>query len=371
MSRKDKKITLLISSLAGGGSERICVNIANSFVKNGWKVDLVVLSIKNEVYANYLSDNINIFNLKINKARYSIFGLLKYIYKKKPRVLLVFNGELSLLLVILRILLRFKIKILFRNNIIKSYSYKFLKKENFLKFYMLKVLEKYLYPKLDHVINQCYSMQEDLNKTYPQLKNNSSVIFNPVSQNIINYVNKSNITKIKKENYLLCVGRLEKQKAFDFAIEGFAGIADKFPNLRLKIVGKGSLELDLKQKAINCGIEERIDFEGFQRDIIPYYLYAKATILTSLYEGYPNVLIESIAMNTPVVAFDCPCGPSEIINEGSNGYLVKYQDINDLKKKISDLLINKFTYKNLENSIKKNQINYIFKNYENLINSLY
>jgi glycosyltransferase involved in cell wall biosynthesis len=80
-------------------------------------------------------------------------------------------------------------------------------------------------------------------------------------------------------------------------------------------------------------------------------------------------LIESIALNTPVVAFDCPSGPSEIINDGLNGYLVKYKDVDDLKKKLSNLLYNEFNYKDLENSIKKNQIENVFKYYEKLINS--
>ena len=118
---------------------------------------------------------------------------------------------------------------------------------------------------------------------------------------------------------------------------------------------------------MNCSVSDRVDFEGFQKNIIPYYLNAKATILTSLYEGYPNVLIESIAMNTPVIAFDSPGGIKEIIQNGLNGYLVNYQDIDDLKDKLSIILLKKFNDKDLKNSIKKNQIEYAFKNYEKLI----
>ena len=61
-------------------------------------------------------------------------------------------------------------------------------------------------------------------------------------------------------------------------------------------------------------------------------------MFASLYEGYPNVLVESITLKTPVVAFDCPSGPSEIIKNKVNGYLVKYQDVEDLKIKL-DLLL--------------------------------
>ena len=196
-------------------------------------------------------------------------------------------------------------------------------------------------------------MQKDLIKLYSNLEKKSNVITNPLSLNIENYCKMHDLRKIDKQNYILCVGRLEEQKAFHFALDAFASIKNKFPGLRLKIVGKGSLDKDLKLKTIHWGVSSRVDFEGFQKDIIPYYLYAKVTILTSLYEGYPNVLIESIALNTPVVSFDCPSGPSEIIQDGLNGYLVKYQDIDDLKNKVLITLSNKFNSKDLKNSIKK------------------
>ena len=126
---------------------------------------------------------------------------------------------------------------------------------------------------------------------------------------------------------------MEKEKAFHHAIKAFAKLSNEFPKLRLKIVGKGSLEKKLKQIAKDYKVDDRVDFEGFQKNLIPYYIHAKATVLTSLFEGFPNVLIESIFLNTPVVAFDCNSGPGEIIKDGINGYLVKYQDVDELKKK--------------------------------------
>ena len=74
-------------------------------------------------------------------------------------------------------------------------------------------------------------------------------------------------------------------------------------------------------------------------------------------------------MNTPVISFDCPSGPNEIIQDGVNGYLVNYLDTQDLKSKISILLKNQFDYEKLKTSVKKNQINQVFKQYENLVNS--
>ena len=102
----NKKIVMLNGSLAGGGAEGVCVNIANNLVLRGWQVDLLILNLKNEVYRDRLSDDVNLINLNVSRARYSSLSLLKYIYKNKPKVFLVFNYELSIMLVILRIFLR-------------------------------------------------------------------------------------------------------------------------------------------------------------------------------------------------------------------------------------------------------------------------
>lgn len=370
MNPSYKKIILLTSSLAGGGAEGMCVNIANSFSKNGWQVELVVLNLNDAVFLNRLSDNINIIKLNANHARYSFIGLLKYIYRKKPKAIFVFSYELSIILVILRIFLRFKVKIIARNVSTLSIRIKQLEKKNFWHNYIIGPLIKFFYGKVDYVVNQCVGMQEDLINLYPQLYKKSSVINNPISEYITNYVNNYNLTKIKKKNYLLCVGRLEKVKAFHYALEGFAGVADKFPNLRLKIVGKGSLENELKKKAFKLSILDRVDFEGFQKNIIPYYLSAEATILTSLYEGYPNALIESISLGTPVVSFDCKSGPNEIIKNNINGYLVRNLDLEDLKNKISKVLVSKFNRKDVIKTVEKNKSQYVFALYEKLAKSM-
>ena len=363
-----KKITLLISSLAGGGSESVCVTLANSFVDDGWKVNLIVLNINNEVYLNHLSKKVNLVILNKRHARYSFFSLLNYIFKNKPKIFLVFNYELTVMLVILRAIFNFKIKIISRNSNTLSIKLKKFKKQNFWSKYIVLSLIKFFYQRTDHIINQCNGMQEDLIKLYSKLKKKSSVIPNPLSLNIRNYCKKHDLKKINKDNYILCVGRLEEQKAFHFVIDAFASIKNNFPNLRLKIVGKGSLEKELKQRVKNLNIESFVDFENFQKNIIPYYLYARGTILTSIYEGYPNVLIESIAMNTPVVSFNCPSGPSEIVRNGINGYLVDYMDINDLKKKISILLKRKFQYYDLQKTLKDNQVEKVYFQYQNIIN---
>jgi glycosyltransferase involved in cell wall biosynthesis len=363
----NKKVTFLINSLAGGGAEGVCVNVANGFAEQGWQVDLVILNLNNAVYRDRVSDKVNLVILNINHARYAGVPLLKYIRKNKPNQILVFNYELAVILVVLRGILRFKTKIIARN--INTLSHKRQQDVGVWKKYVVKHLIDVFYCRVDHVINQCQAMREDLILLYPQLAEKSSVIYNPVANHIEEYTKLHDLSKVEKQDYLLCVGRLEKQKAFHYAIEGLADIVDNFPGLRLKIVGQGSMEAALKQCAKDFHVSDRVDFEGFQKDMIPYYLNAKITLLTSLCEGFPNVLIESISLGTPVIAFDCPSGPKEIVNE-QNGILVRHLSqedlINQLKVGLSDFI----NLDDIQLTAKKYSLNSILAQYSHLLEGI-
>ncbi|WP_272694363.1 glycosyltransferase [Providencia sp. PROV036] len=363
-----KKITFFISSLSGGGAEAVCVNLANGLVCNGWQIDLVILNIHNEKYLKLLSSKVNLIVLNVDHARFSPIPLLKYIQKQKPEKILTFNYELTVLVVILRSLFRFPTKIIARN--INTLSKKRQQYNGWWNKFIVKPLIDHFYCKADHIINQCQAMRDDLLTVFPQLKDQTSVIYNPVAKQVEEYNNEDCISPTIKQDYLLCIGRLEKQKAFHFAIQAFAELVKVHPKLRLKIIGQGSLENSLRQLTIKLKIENSVDFEGFQENVIPYYLGARATLLTSIHEGFPNVLIESISLGTAVVAFDCPSGPNEIIEEGKNGYLVEYMSIDSLIKSCNRILDNDINSKLIISTAQKYNSRSIIEQYSNILSSL-
>jgi glycosyltransferase involved in cell wall biosynthesis len=243
----------------------------------------------------------------------------------KPKVILTFNHNLAVLLVIIRFFLRKHFYIISRNINILSEIEK--EQTSFWRKQVFPFITKIFYKKVNCVIAQCDGMKDYLINNYGFAEKKVIKINNPINYKIELFL-KNNIIDggYDTNNYILCLGRLESQKAFHYAIEAFSKIVIEYPSLRLKIVGKGSLEDTLRQLTITLKVNQKVDFEGYQSDIIPYYTHARLTVLTSLYEGFPNVLIDSIALGTPVVAFDCLSGPGEIIQDGINGYLVRYKD---------------------------------------------
>ncbi|MEA2018417.1 MAG: glycosyltransferase [Campylobacterota bacterium] len=359
------KITFIINNLKGGGAEKVCITLANGLVKRGFDIDLVVLGLKGSVREAELSKDVKLINLEVHNTRKSVFALKKYIKQEKPTTILSFNRQISIVLGLVRTIFKFKFKLISRNIIFLSVAESH--KKGLWHGVVSSFLVKKFYSLSDCIIAQSIDMGKDLQDYLKMDDSKIVVINNPINREIEKFVNMKNEFKIEKKNYFLCVGRLENQKAFHYAINAFYVVLKKYPLLKLKIVGSGSLEDELKNLVKKLGIERNIDFEGFQSEMIPYYLFANATILTSLFEGFPNVLTESIALGTPVVSFDCPSGPNEIVQDGLNGYLVKYKDTNHLISCMELALNNEWDYTKLIHSVDCYSSNKILNEYEKLL----
>jgi glycosyltransferase involved in cell wall biosynthesis len=126
---------------------------------------------------------------------------------------------------------------------------------------------------------------------------------------------------------VLAVGRLAYQKGFDRLLEAWGKIAARAQGWTLVFAGDGELREELEAQTARLGIEDRVRFAGNVKDMVSCYADASVVALTSHYEGLPMVLLESQAFGIPAVSFDCPCGPSEVIRDGENGFLVPEGDV--------------------------------------------
>lgn len=126
---------------------------------------------------------------------------------------------------------------------------------------------------------------------------------------------------------LLCVGRLDEQKGFDYALPILARVSRSFPDCRLKLYGEGPDRRQLQQQAASLGVAERVEFDYVGNQLQQVWEQGDVFLFPSRYEGFPNALAEAMAHGLPCVAFNCLTGPEDLIQHGQNGYLVEVGDV--------------------------------------------
>src|SRR5262249_97138 len=130
--------------------------------------------------------------------------------------------------------------------------------------------------------------------------------------------------------FLLAAGRLVPQKGFDILIRAFATVASDCDSLTLAIAGEGPQEGSLRDLVIELRLERRVLFLGQVQKLRALMPPADPFLLSSRYEGFPNVLLEALGSGVPVVATDCPGGPREVLRDGEFGLLVRCGDVAEL-----------------------------------------
>lgn len=161
---------------------------------------------------------------------------------------------------------------------------------------------------------------------------NLKVIPNPLS-----FIPKEKSKLDQKK--IICVGSLSHNKGYDLLIEAWSKIAMEFPDWEINVYGKGEIRLYeemIQEKGIN-----NICFCGPTNNVMEKMMNASLLVLPSRSEGFGMVLIEAMACGLPCVAFDCPCGPRDIIQNGENGLLVPAENVELLAESIKQLITDK------------------------------
>lgn len=349
------QITAFIGSLGGGGAQGVFVTVMNYYVELGYRINAVVSSCENDIYSKKLNNKIKLVFLNADSSKKSFPKIVEYVKSNDIDLAFAFSPELAVNIVMARTLSNKKFYIVGR--CINTLSYEYSHADGFFRKYITNGLVRRLYKKSNYVIAQADCMRKDLIKCYGFAPNQVFTINNPLADKYCDVIKQKPF--MERDNYILYVGRFEKQKGLEMLVDAF----DKLKNsndtgLRLLLIGKGSLEEKIKKEVETREIAAWVDILPFQENIEEYYKRAKITVLCSYFEGFPNVLSESIACGTPVVSYDLPSGPSDIIIEGENGYLAEYLNVDDLVDKIRLSLNTTWDYM----SIKKSALRFCKKN---------
>ncbi len=373
-NKKNKKILFFIPNLGGGGAERIMSLLLNYFSD---KLNVVAVFF-NDKHVYSLPSKCKVYYIDYALPKKGLFRkfmrlirLRKIIKRETPDVVLSFLANLYLIVAtIFPKRLNVKLVISERNSI--SYTLKYSRNSE-----LKKIVSKMLYRFADIIIAVSDGVKKDLIKTLNLNETKIEVVYNPQDIEQIQRLATQEVKHPwlidKKYPVIINVGRLIYQKGQDILLKAFKIINEKIDS-RLIILGEGPLLEELKNLTKELGIIDKVDFVGFKKNPFAYISRSDVFVLSSRWEGFPNVLIEAMACGVPVISTDCPSGPNEIIINNINGLLVSVENWNELADNILKLLTNKdlqtkFVIKNKE-SIKKFALERILNQYLELFNSL-
>ncbi len=352
---------MFMPSVNNGGNEKNFFSTANNLSKNNVKVSIISCS-KNKINKriNFKNDCSLVELDKLNlKIKYLVSFFLLLINSSKEISVLSFQA--NLFAIIASKLIGFKVYIRFNSH-----------PEHFIKSKIKKKIFKFFYKLSNGIIVNSKEIQNTLKKDY-QLS--SYLVRNEIDEKKIKKLSKkkinSNFFNKKSSKILINVGRLDYNKNQEFLIKSLYKIEEKY-KFNLLILGSGYKKNSLLYLIEKFKLNDRVKIINFKTNPYPFILKSDGLVLSSFYEGYPNVLIEAGILNKIIFSSDCKSGPKEILNKNKNGYLYKSNNFSSFKKVLIKYYNNskkevKFKKKNLWKYInfnhKRDHSNY----YKNLI----
>lgn len=181
---------------------------------------------------------------------------------------------------------------------------------------------------------------------------------------------KSNEVSDLSHKQVLAIGRLSKVKGFDKLIDVWQIVNQKHSDWNLKICGEGEEYEYLQEKINSLGLNESVVITNKFLPVIPEFLESSIYALSSQFESFGNVLVEAKICGLPVVSFDAPNGPREIVMEGQDGFVVKANDVEEMATKIIFLIENKDILVAMGKKAKLNSVKYDLKSIVELYNNI-
>lgn len=319
-------VVLFLPSLGGGGAEHFMVRLANGLAERGVKVNLLVA---NAVGPNLtrVSSAVNIVDFKCQRIYKVLPKLINFLRKNEYKVFLSTLDHANIIAIIAHIFLNKKIKLFIRQATVLKLGKQH---RNSFKSRIVIWLLTRLSRRTNSVIVTSKVMKIEFLHESKISHDKVIIIPNPVELKEVKLLSKEPIIHpwfLKNQlPIVIAVGRLESVKGFDKLILAFSKLLKKTP-ARLVILGEGSLREQLEKKISDLGIDDHVWMPGFVDNIYPYLSSSKIFALTSQYEGFPNGMLEAMACGANIVAFNCPGGVSEILENGRWGCLVPQGDV--------------------------------------------
>jgi len=335
-------LLILIHSLSSGGAERVVTNLANYWAEKGWNITIVTMAGR-ELDFYDLHSSIHRIALYLDAGSTNLLAAISHNYRRvralravlkqhRPDVTLGIMTTANILLGLAAMGLN-----------IPVIGSERIHPPMFLLGRVWEWLRRRSYPHLVAVT----ALTE---KNAEWLRGHTAARYVPVIPNPIPYPIESHAPYVSPRLStcgvqgrftMLAVGRLAPQKGFDRLLLAFGALALRFPDWNLTILGEGECRHQLENRVAELGLESRVSLPGVAGNVGEWYQTADLYVLTSLFEGFPNTLVEALAYGLPAVSVDCETGPADILRHDVAGLLVPQDDLAELVEALAKLMSDK------------------------------
>jgi glycosyltransferase involved in cell wall biosynthesis len=349
--------------MATGGATRVILNLVNNLDREEFDINLVVFNNKGELLPK-VKEHIKIYNLNSQRVMLGTKKLTALLIGEKPKV--VFTGithvnlAVAILIPVLKVFLKNTIFITREVNI-PSIRAKYLEKSKRMDYIYKRVISRF-----DLIIAQSKYMKQDIASSYKLNDKKILVVNNPIDIEYINReINREKDINIYPNNKIniVAVGMLRKQKGFEKLIHVFKILDKKY---HLHIIGDGQERKTLEKKILDLNLKDKVTLHGLKKNPYIYMKKADLVVLSSLYEGFPNVILEANVCGKFVVANRCAGVDEEIIIDGINGTLVENNNYEKFAKAIEKYTSKKIDSEKVIDTTKKYNVKNIVNIYRNI-----
>lgn len=339
MAPSKQRLTVLTSTLGGGGAQRSMVRLAGGLAERGFDVDLVLgRRDEDDHYRGEVSDAVRIVDLGASRALFSVPALIRYLRRERPVAMVTSLDYMNVLGVWARRVARVRTRVVVNEqntfSVVVDNGTRRRKR-------LLPWLVRQSYRRADGIAGVSDGVCDDLASYLGLPRERVTTIHNPV---VVPEIATMAAEPIDHPWFgpdglpvLLAVGRLAPQKDFETLLHAFAKLRTTHP-ARLLVLGDGDERAKLEALVARLGLEKDVSLPGWAVNPYPYMASADLFVLSSLWEGLPTVLIEALYCGLPIVATDCPSGPREILAGGRFGALVPVGDVDALARAMADAL---------------------------------
>jgi len=313
------------------------MSLIRGFVDLGRSADLVLVKAEGP-HLDRLPAEVNVVRLGTEHTFFALPALVRYLRERRPAALLAAKDRAGRTAVVARMLAGTNTRVIMRlgTNLSAAMADKSAF-ERWLRYWPIRRL----YPKVDRIIAVSDGVADDTAKISGLPRERIQVVRNPViTPELVDLAERSCSHPWFQQGeppVILGAGRFQRQKDFPTLIRAFAKVL-RGRQCRLVILGEGGGRQKLESLIAELGLRDHVDLPGFQPNPFPFLRRAALFVLSSAWEGSPNVLTEAMALGTPVVSTDCPSGPRELLEGGRFGPLVPVGDADALARAITETL---------------------------------